>query len=228
MITNCQSGDKLTGLYRGEVIRHLQAGLLKVFIPGVYPVEFATQPEKLPDAEIVAPLFGGNNMGNGVFSYPNIGAIVICQFLNGDQNFPVVIGATQGASMAKNKYQEVANELRGDTGETPSCIHMLQAGKSKVKMYEGGYIEISVAGSENCGTITIDKDGNVYITCDGTFQVKSENVKFMTRNRFEVNAEDITMYAANQNVIQGKSVTTNATDGHVLLKSNFSRCGKMF
>jgi hypothetical protein len=95
-------------------------------------------------------------------------------------------------------------------------------------MYEGGYIEISVAGSENCGTITIDKDGNVYITCDGTFQVKSENVKFMTRNRFEVNAEDITMYAANQNVIQGKSVTANATDGHVLLKSNFSRCGKMF
>lgn len=228
MITNCQSGDKLTGLYRGEVVRHLQAGRLKVFIPGVYPVEFATSPEKLPDAEIVAPLFGGNNMGNGIFSYPNIGAIVICQFLNGDQNFPVVIGATQGASMAKNKYQEVANELRGDTGETPSCIHMLQAGKSKVKMYEGGYIEISVAGSENCGTITIDKDGNVYITCDGTFQVKSENVKFMTRNRFEVNAEDITMYAANQNVIQGKSVTANATDGHVLLKSNFSRCGKMF
>ena len=62
--------------------------------------------------------------------------------------------------MARSKYQEVANELRGDTGETPSCIHMFQAGKSKVKMYEGGYIEISVAGSEKSGTVTIDKDGN--------------------------------------------------------------------
>jgi hypothetical protein len=49
----------------------------------------------------------------------------------------------------------------------------------------------------------------------------------MTRNRFEVNAEDITLYAANQNVIQGKSVTANATEQHVLLKSKFSRCGKM-
>ena len=98
--------------------------------------------------------------------------------------------------MARSKYQEVANELRGDTGETPVCIHMVQAGKSKVKMYEGGYIEISVAGSENSGTITIDQDGNVFITCGGTFQVKSENVKFMTRNRFEVAAGDMTLYAS--------------------------------
>ena len=84
MITECQGGNKLTGLYRGEVVRHLQAGRLKVFIPGVYPTEFRQAPEKLPDAEMVVPLFGGNNMGNGVFSYPNVGAIVVCQFMNGD------------------------------------------------------------------------------------------------------------------------------------------------
>lgn len=198
-----------------------------MFIPGVYPIEYKVSPEKLPDAEIVAPLFGGNNMGNGVFSYPNVGAVVICQFINGDQNFPVVVGATQGASMARSKYQEVANELRGDTGETPSCIHMVQVGKSKVKMYEGGYMEISVAGSGGSGTITIDKDGNVYMTCAGTFQVKSENVKFMTRNRFEVAANDVTIYAADQAVVQGGSVMANATTGHVLLKSQASRCGKM-
>jgi hypothetical protein len=36
-------------------------------------------------------------------------------------------------------------------------------------MYEGGYLEILVAGDEKSGTITVDKDGNVYITCDGTF-----------------------------------------------------------
>ena len=94
-------------------------------------------------------------------------------------------------------------------------------------MYEGGYIEISVAGSENSGTITIDKDGNIYITCDGTFQVKSENVKFMARNRFEVAAGDITLYASGQNVIQGGSVMANATSGRVLLKRQASRCGKM-
>lgn len=31
--------------------------------------------------------------------------------------------------------------------------------------------------------------------------MKSENVKFMTRNRFEVAAGDITMYAQDQNII---------------------------
>ena len=78
MIVDCQSGNKLSGLFRGEVVRHLQAGRLKVFIPGVYPIEDRVSPEKLPDAEIVAPLFCGYNMGNGVFSYPNVGAIVVC------------------------------------------------------------------------------------------------------------------------------------------------------
>lgn len=42
MITECQSGNKLTGLYRGQVLRHLQAGKLKVFIPGVYPSDLAS------------------------------------------------------------------------------------------------------------------------------------------------------------------------------------------
>ena len=97
--------------------------------------------------------------------------------------------------MAKGKYQEVANELRGNTGETPSCIHMFSVGKSKIKMYEGGQIEIQVSGTDKKGVVTIDKNGNVYIACDGTFQIKSENVKFMTQNRFEVAAKDVTLYA---------------------------------
>ena len=42
MIAECQSGNKLTGLYRGRVVRHLPAGKLKVFIPGVYPEELAS------------------------------------------------------------------------------------------------------------------------------------------------------------------------------------------
>ncbi len=29
--------NKLTGLYRGKVLKHLEHGILKVFIPGVYP-----------------------------------------------------------------------------------------------------------------------------------------------------------------------------------------------
>ncbi len=79
--------------------------------------------------------------------------------------------------MAKHKYQEVANELEGDTGQVPSCIHMVSIGRTKVKFYEGGYLEVSVSGKEKSSVITVDNDGNVYVDCDGTFQVMSEDVK---------------------------------------------------
>jgi len=70
--------------------------------------------------------------------------------------------------MAKSKYSEIADELRGDSGETPSCIHMIQVGKTKVKLYEGGHLEAFVAGEDKSSTVTLDRDGNVFITCGGT------------------------------------------------------------
>lgn len=76
--------------------------------------------------------------GNGMFSYPDIGAVVMCQFLNGDQNYPVVIGATLGSDFAKQRYAECAPELDPKTGEPPAYVHVINAGKSKIKVYEGG------------------------------------------------------------------------------------------
>ena len=70
--------------------------------------------------------------------------------------------------MAKHKYQEVANELEGDTGQVPSCIHMVSVGRTKVKLYEGGYLEVSVSGHDKSAVITVDNEGNAYIDCDGT------------------------------------------------------------
>lgn len=84
MIVERPEFNKLTGLYRGKVLRHLPGGRLKVFIPGVYAEEFEGQPDKLPDAEMVVPMLGGNCNGNGTFSYPAEGSAVVCQFFNGD------------------------------------------------------------------------------------------------------------------------------------------------
>jgi hypothetical protein len=44
----------------------------------VYAAEWETHPEMLPAAEQLTPLFAGSSQGNGVFSYPNIGSIVMC------------------------------------------------------------------------------------------------------------------------------------------------------
>lgn len=175
--------DKLFGLFRGKVLKHLENGILKVYIPDVYPEEWAAQPDKLPDAEMVVPIFGGSNNGNGVFSYPNIGTIVVCQFLDGDQNLPVVVGATQGGNLAAMKWHEVANELDPSTGQKPSCIHMVSVGRSKIKVFEGGTIEMRVDGKPQEGEeagksakVAIDQNGNVFVECDGTFQVRADNI----------------------------------------------------
>jgi len=67
-----------------------------------------------------------------------------------------------------------------DGSGAPAYIHMFSVGRTKIKMYEGGYMEISVSGREKSSTITVDNDGNVFIDNDGTLQVSSENVKFIT------------------------------------------------
>ena len=38
------------GIHLGTVIKHLSHGKCKVFIPGVYPSELSSSPDKLPDA----------------------------------------------------------------------------------------------------------------------------------------------------------------------------------
>jgi len=227
MIVERPEQNKLVGLYRGKVICHLPHGKLKVFIPSVYPAEMENQPDSLPDAEMLVPMFGGNNMGNGVFSYPNVNTVVLCQFMNGDQNYPIVVGATQGASLAKQRYAEVANELDGTTSGTPSCIHMVNAGKSKVKLYEGGQIELQVAGDGGKSAIILDKEGNVFICCDKTLQIQAEDIKFITKNQFEVNAKNVVETAAEQVVVQGANVTALAPSGRVIVKSSVNQAGKI-
>lgn len=34
--------DRLFGVYRGKVVKHLENGVLKVYIPDVYPLEWAS------------------------------------------------------------------------------------------------------------------------------------------------------------------------------------------
>lgn len=77
MIVDRPEGNKLFGFYRGKVIRHLPAGKLKVYIPGVYLTD---EPDELPECEQATPLFAGTNKGNGCFSYPNLESIVWCFF----------------------------------------------------------------------------------------------------------------------------------------------------
>lgn len=88
----------LNGFYRGIVLKHLANGKCKIWIPGVYPDEWKEEKniDLLPSAEQASPLTFGAAHGNGIFSYPNINAVVWCFFERGDQNFPVYFASTLG------------------------------------------------------------------------------------------------------------------------------------
>lgn len=149
MIIERPEGNKLLGIYRGKVVQHLPHGKLKVFIPTVYPDEWEINPDRLPPAEQLTPLFAGSVQGNGVFSYPNIGSIVVCQFINGDQNYPLVIGATLGGPYAFGQYShiydskmdgQVALSTDIDKVNHSSPSHLITAGKTHLRLFEDGRI----------------------------------------------------------------------------------------
>lgn len=132
-------GKKCYGMYLGTVLQHLTHGMLKVHIQGIYPEEWAQSPEKLPICHQITPQFGGSHDGNGVFSYPNIGATVACMFANGDQNLPIMVGSILGGMNAFGQYEWIrTNE------ELSSSKHLVTAGKSHVEMYEDGKISAIV------------------------------------------------------------------------------------
>lgn len=132
-------GCKCFGVYLGVVIQHLTHGQLKVYIQGVYPEEWQAKPELLPICHQVVPQFAGSHNGNGVFSYPNIGATVVCMFANGDQNLPLMIGSLQGGMNAFGQYEHIKTN-----DELSSTKHLITAGKAHYKMYESGKISAIV------------------------------------------------------------------------------------
>jgi hypothetical protein len=144
MILDKQNGNRLLGFYRGRVIKHLEHGKCKIYIPGVYDEEWVLKPSLLPDAEPATPLFGGGIEGRGIFSYPCVGSTVWCFFVNEDQNYPVYFAATLGGQSAEREYFEIK-----DNPEEESHIHKINVRNSEIKIYEDGKIENTVNNYTN-------------------------------------------------------------------------------
>ena len=135
MLVECDTGDRLEGLYRGIVLKHLPHGKCKIFIPGVHSPSWYDDPDLLPTAQQKACLFAGTNEGNGVFTYPNLSTIVWCQFLNGDVNYPIYDSVTLGGEDAFGQYDLIKKK-----DEPVSERHMITSGKTHMLWYEKGLL----------------------------------------------------------------------------------------
>lgn len=242
MLVDSKQGQKLTGFFKGKVIKHLSFGRCKVWIPGVYPDDWNNfeNADKLPTAEQISPLFGGSNRGNGVFSYPNLGSVVICGFYNEDQNMPFFFGSILGGPEAKMQYNEVMANVTEDTQKdgTDAYIHKMKVGRSTIKIWEPGYIEVITKsdekGTDNC-KIVIDGKGNVTVDSTQQIQLNAPNINLMAKDSFQLNANTIKITAASQmdvttpkltNMngvsfnVQAPSINLDASTGSVVIKGN--------
>lgn len=214
MILNNEQGKKLSGFFMGKVVKHLSQGMCKVYIPGVYPPTLEKEPDKLPDALQVAPMFGGSFKGNGVFSYPNLGSTVMCGFLNEDQNRPIYWGVIQGGEDASNQYGEARCEITEDSQKSgdDARVHKISVDKATVKFYESGKIEIKTFKDRKYATsgetpevgchIDINENGTLNIYTSSQIQLKTPEIAIDTKN-FKLQTQ-----TARIDVSDGLQVTT--------------------
>ena len=214
MIVDSKQGQKLTGFFKGKVIKHLSFGRCKVWIPGVYPDDWNNfeNADKLPTAEQISPLFGGSNGGNGVFSYPNLGSVVICGFYNEDQNMPFFFGSILGGPEAKGVYQMV-NSMTADPKKVRSgedaTLHTFRVHNSVIDIYERGDIEIKVLGdntNDNCKVIIDGRLGQISIATTKKVQVNSPEIAMTSPGKITLEAGNISINATNNLVLQGQKI----------------------
>ena len=147
----------LNGFYRGQVLKHCAAGKCKIWIPGVYDEQYVSQPDRLPDAEQAAPLFGGSSNGSGIFTYPRINAVVWCFFQNGDQNLPVYFAASNGGPEGVQQYAQIGpvdgyeeygkehDHIIDNTDKISDAeIHRINVSKGQISFFEDGSIQTTV------------------------------------------------------------------------------------
>jgi hypothetical protein len=129
-----QNSDAL-GIFRGSVIKNVDPvvkGRLKIFVPGIYPDEFSENPDLIPWAEPVMPLYGGNftnkrggdlNRETGVTTIPHVGAEVWLFFENNSHLHPKFFGACQGGegwhSEHSNQHVIKTDNVRIRVDENP-------------------------------------------------------------------------------------------------------------
>ena len=190
--------QRLNGFYRGTVLQHLSNGMCKVFVYGVFPDEWRSAPDMLPPAEQASALFAGSNSGNGVFSYPNIGATVWCFFANGDQNQPVYFASSLGGSSASMRWDEARCNATADTVSSgdDAYVHKIDVNKTTIKLWESGYCEIVARNEgEDSVRVVLDGKGNVIVTATQQLQVQAPSINIKAGDRFTVDAPTIKLAA---------------------------------
>lgn len=190
---NYEHNLAFNNIVRGIVVFNedpLNKGRLKIWVPGVYPETFKKDNGKLPWAEPMMSLFGGNftdsnvdsmNQETGITTVPLVGAQVFLFFENGDQNKPIIFGACQGGS---GWISEHINQ------------HVIQTKNVKIKIDEDPSHEKS--------TNKFDSNGNLNPSIKDSYHITKKNP-----TRLNIEVESVGQCAVNLNIRGDVNINVN-------------------
>ena len=208
MLEDSKVGKKFSGIFRGQVISHLPCGRCKIWIPDVYPYEWATEESsdlkdvygeslrgtKLPDAEQASPLFGGAKSGNGSFSYPKIGSYVWCMFERDDIQHPIYFAAAIDTTDLGEGNSFAQTTVDSDNGTV--LKHMIKCGPSKITFNEDGTVTI---GNDTTASIVFGPGNQITLNAE-KMSINGINISIGTENTKSIDLlseQNITMTAGN-------------------------------
>lgn len=168
-------------------------------------------------------MFGGSYGGNGIFSYPNIGSIVVCGFLNEDQNFPIYWGTIQGGENAKEQYRDVRGDVSSESilDGDDARVHKIRVDHATVKIWESGHIEIKsfsdrkyCTGNEQPDVgcqIDISESGTINVKATTQICIESPDIMINTK-RYTLNCQTMKVNAGNQTELNTQSLNVKAEE----------------
>ena len=221
MIQQTPSGNKLTGFYRGTVLKHLSNGFCKIYIPSVYPQQWNSyeMADNLPSAEQAAPLSFGCNKGLGIFSYPNIGSTVWCFFANGDQNYPVYFASTLGGDGAVSPGNWDAARAMAGSHPEDAYVHKIHVKNSDIEIYETGMVKVHTEGKDNKCDLTLDDGGNAKLETTSTIVLKSKNIKLDASTQIDLIAPNLKIENSIHTEVVSPAIHLNSAAGHTTITS---------
>ncbi|MGH2543750.1 MAG: phage baseplate assembly protein V [Ardenticatenaceae bacterium] len=137
----------------------------------------------------------------GHVSVPDVGNLVLVQFVGGDVNAPVIIGSLYNDEERPplNELGQVVWHLPLDAGESEALHLSLQSGeKRELDLLLGNglalhlrdddpVVELTVDGGK--ATLQIDRDGAVTVTTQGNIKIESQGNVEITGNEINVKAQ---------------------------------------
>lgn len=213
--------EKLQGVYRGKVVKHLSNGKCKIWIPTIHPAEWNSfeKADLLPDAQQASSLAFGAVDGLGVFSYPNIGSVVWCLFENGDQNLPVYFASQLGGKEACEQW----DQSRCVPGSHPNdaYMHHIEVRNSHIYVSEYGNIKITTHDSSKSSksTIVLDPNGNITLESTSTIALKAKNISIDGSTQVDIKAPNVKIDANIHLAEVSPSIELDSSNGHTTIKS---------